>query len=208
MLPAENKEPAGGNSTGKFNELNVREKLFSSCKTASVGRILARTYTFTYTRSQIVSLFTNKLPKLAGRRPEVLTGSSQMNAARVTYFESRQIDFLSSHGEVWRIFCNESIAEAGEKDWTGWEGWTKCVHVVRFARVRDETGRCSPNKETWSPIPSDRQTCDTLLFQLSHDDLWKLWISRLCRIDCAIREHILRMTRISMWDLTLDTWNF
>ena len=42
MLLAENKEPAGGNSTSKFNELNVREKLFSSCKTASVGRILAR----------------------------------------------------------------------------------------------------------------------------------------------------------------------
>lgn len=102
MLQAQNKEPVRGNSTRKFNELNVREKLFSSCKTASVGRILARARahvcTFTYTCSQIASLFTNKLPKLAGRRPEVLTGSSQMNAVRVTYFESRQIDFLSSYG--------------------------------------------------------------------------------------------------------------
>lgn len=43
----------------------------------------------------------NKLAKLVGRRPEVLTGSRQMSLVRVTYFESRQIDFLSSLAETW-----------------------------------------------------------------------------------------------------------
>lgn len=38
-----------------------------------------------------------------------------MNAVRVTYFESRQIDFLSSFVEVWRIFCNENIVKPERK---------------------------------------------------------------------------------------------
>jgi len=42
----------------------------------------------------------NKLAKLVACRPEVLTGSRQMSLARVTYFKSWQIDFLSSLAET------------------------------------------------------------------------------------------------------------
>lgn len=42
-----------------------------------------------------------------------------MNAVRVTYFESRQIDFLSGYTRpgLTYIFCNRGYR--GEKDWRG-----------------------------------------------------------------------------------------
>lgn len=62
----------------------------------------------------------NKLAKLVARRPEVLTGSRQMSLARVTYFESRQIDFLSGLAETWHTLMHtkwfqSKISEAERK---------------------------------------------------------------------------------------------
>lgn len=75
----------------------------------------------------------NKLPKLAGRRPEVLTGSSQMNATRVTYFESRQIDFLSSYGLTYLL--QRGVSQEPERKIELDEKDGQSVHVVRCART-------------------------------------------------------------------------
>lgn len=61
-----------------------------------------------------------------------------MNAVRVTYFESRQIDFLSSPSEVRRIFRNENIAKPERK--SGQMRGTDKVYVVSWEYVTKPAG--------------------------------------------------------------------